>query len=368
MGTYNKYSEVEDTILRQLYATASREEILSKLPNRTWNAILRHAKEDLKLSRIKMKTPTAHTWNVEEDKFIINSISTMTINQIAEIIGVSRQQVQRRMKQLNISTKAIRQVMWTEQEICILNEHFAKAPSDYIQEMLPDKTWEQIQDYAKTHLLFRTIRDVVSVNYRFFDEWNESSAYLLGFIMADGYIDSKHNSISIELHRRDSDIIYKIALAIKLHGQLYYQKDKHTIKLHIINSRLVSQAIKKGIPVKDKSYNATFPTDIPLQYVRHFIRGLIDGDGWAQFKEFQGTVAYNVGVCGTYDIVKGVRDNLYPCCSDIKIVRNTDTNYKFNLRGKRAFKVASWLYQDATLWLDRKYNVYVQAKEKYLKE
>lgn len=367
MGIYNKYSEEEDTVLRQLYSTASREEIMSKLPNRTWNAILRHAKEDLKLSRITLKTPKAHEWVTAEDKFIKDSLHTMTINQIANTLQLSKGQIQRRMKQLGISTKIMRYEMWNEKEIHVMERHFSEAPSDYIQEMLPDKNWQQILDYAQAHSLSRNVHDIVSVDYHFFDEWNEQSAYVLGFIMADGYINPERSLISIELHRKDADIIYKIALAIKLHEQLYYRKDKHCIKLCLTNSRLVAQAIQKSIPANNKSLQAIFPTNIPEQYLRHFIRGIIDGDGWTQFREFQGTLAFDIGVCGTYDIVKGIRDNLKPCCTDIAIVKDTDSCYKLNLRGKRAFNVASWLYDNATIYLDRKYNIYCEAKAKYNK-
>lgn len=372
MAKEPKYTEEERQILLRHYETADKDFLLSLLPGRTWRGILKFSRENLNLSREHKKSSNPFFWDDNKDKKLVSLLQDHTQAFCAEILGCSRHQLQDRLRFLQTTTHNLRSVSWTEQEIQIIQEHFCNAPKNYLLRLLPNRCWNQIYNYGKTVLhLSRTSKDVTYLNYKFFDNWTEQSAYVLGFIMADGYIhladnDCHRNILSICLHERDKDIIDKIMMALSFEGKVVYHKG--TVTLQISNRHLIEQVALKGIPVKDKSYCAQFPDTIPEPFVKHFIRGLIDGDGWIQYKYFQGTLAFGIGLCGTYGIVEGTRDRLLPNCSDIQLVKNTDINFKINIRGKRAFKIASWLYQDATIYLNRKYNIYVQAKEKYLRE
>lgn len=372
MAKEPKYTEEEKQILLKHYETADKDLLLSLLPGRTWRGILKFSRKSLNLSREHKKSSNPFAWDGNKDNKLISLLQNHTQEECVEILGCSRHQLQDRLRFLKTTTRDLRNEPWTEQEVQVIKEHFCNAPKDYILCLLPNRCWNQIYSYGKSVLhLSRKSKDITYLNYKFFDRWTEQSAYILGLVMADGYVhlaDSNchRNILSICLHKRDEDVIRKIVTALSFEGKVINHKD--TVILQISNRHLIEQIVLKGVPIENKSYCAKFPDTIPEPFIRHFIRGLIDGDGWLQYKLFQGTLAFNIGICGTYDIVKGVKERLFPDCSDIQLVKNTDVNFKINIRGKRAFKVASWLYQDATIWLDRKYNTYVQAKEKYLKE
>lgn len=371
MGIYNKYTEAEITILRQNYSTASKDELQALLPNRTWDSILRYGREVLKLDRSNKRIVNRYNWNSEKIQMMIDLLkSNLTIEQVAKKLGCTRSHIQGYLKKMNMSVTFIKRNFFRDSEIATILKHFENAPKEYLLEKLPTKQWEQIYRFAHTQLrLNRNVSDTTYLNYDFFDDWTEMSTYLLGFIMADGYIHladdkTQRNILSIEVSRRDSDIIYKIAQVLAFRGRLTYTDS--SIGIQISNRHIIEQVAEKGIPIKNKSFSAKFPNNIPENMLKHFIRGLIDGDGWCQFTEFQGTLAFNIGFCGTYDMIQGVRSHLNIDCADIQIVSNTNNNFKFNVRGHRGFQIASWLYDDAVIYLDRKHDIYQQSKVKYL--
>lgn len=117
-----------------------------------------------------------------------------------------------------------------------------------------------------------------------------------------------------------------------------------------------------GLPMERKTYTANFPSHIPEEMKHHFIRGLVDGDGWV-------TVAKrgyaSIGIVGTKNILYGVRDS-YPCDCSMNAVRHKGKNFwDLMINGHKAMNILEWLYGDASVYLNRKYNKYLEAKKLY---
>jgi len=116
----------------------------------------------------------------------------------------------------------------------------------------------------------------------FFEVINtEEKAYWLGFILADGYI-NLNNGPRLEIGLKNTD---------EPHLKLFQQhiQSNHPIRhrdynncqsstLTIYNKKLVEGLIKHGI-TQAKSLTALPYTDLPYELVRHYIRGILDGDG-----------------------------------------------------------------------------------------
>lgn len=156
----------------------------------------------------------------------------------------------------------------------------------------------------------RKTQDKYSVNYHAFSKWNEFTAYVLGFTMADGYLkrnygQRRENSWQFELAEYDRDILDKIVINLNYEGKVRISK-RHTAKLAISNVKLIDDLIQKGIPVIDKTKNAFFSPNIPVEFINDFIRGLFDGDGFI-YKD-NGILTFQL--LGTKKLLSKIKDVL----------------------------------------------------------
>ena len=373
------WTQEEDNLLTQYYQEWSKESLLAAIPGVSWIALRNHATHKLKLSR--QDRTHRKVWSSSEEDQIVSMLKTMSVQKVADYFNVSYDKMEDKIHKMGYKAKDLRSESWTQEEDDILQEHFSYAPISYLKEKLPNRKWNSIlQRGRKTFKMDRIAQDKTYLEYRVFDIWNEQTAYIFGFILADGYIKSKDygsdsNILQISVHSRDVDIIYKIAAVLKYRGTISHivshgdgikrKNDTPESSISCSNRWLINQLATKGMTMLDKSNTAVFPASVPQQYIRHLIRGIIDGDGWTSAKQIHDYDTFIVGVCGTYDVVSKIKENLPIDCSDIAIYQMTKTCFRWNIQGERAFKIAEWLYKDATIYLDRKYNEYCQAKQKY---
>lgn len=125
-----------------------------------------------------------------------------------------------------------------------------------------------------------------SVNEQFFDEWSEDMAYTLGFILTDGCVSG--NAVSIS----QADPIPLEAIKRMMASEHpIRESDNHGHVLHTLTigrKSLVEALFKRGI-YEAKSLNVELPS-VPDKYLPDFLRGVIDGDGWAHPKGYMVTI------------------------------------------------------------------------------
>ncbi len=363
------WSEDEISLLKENYLCKNEQELLLLFPGRTIGSIRQKA---LKIGLKKDgKRPGAKYWTPEEENRIEKYIAYKSVSEIANIFDVPYAKMVDKIHKMGLNAKKARNEIWSLQEDNFLKKHFVYAPRDYICQHI-DRTWSSIKQHggSKALGLQRIARDITSVNYRFFDNWSEDVAYWLGFIMADGYLSMREGDtyLQIEQKSRDVDIIYKLAASLKLLGRIYISPSKDSVKLLCSNWWLCNQLVSKGIPSKNKSSAATYPQGMPQQYDKAFIRGLIDGDGWCSYNDNQRYKTFFIGVCGTLELLTEVKNRIPFDLNNISITisNKAKTCYHLNIQGKKGFDIAAWLYEDATIFLDRKKQNYEQAKQKYL--
>lgn len=375
-----QWNEQEIAILNQCYATSSRDELLQYLPDRTWAGIRQYATKHLGL-RQRVPDPNKKKWSIEEEEQIKTLILEYTTQDLAERFNISFDQMEYKLKEMGLLDARNYGDIWMANEKDILKQHYEYAPKDYILALLPNRKWNAIQQQAHKFLdLQRKANDLTYCKYRLFDEWNEKVAYLLGFIMADGYIQLRDyggnsNTLQINVDVKDIDIIYKIAATLKYRGNIQHKcrfredrnQTEYNVGIQISNKWMIQQIHNKGVPLRNKSHTATFPKNVPISLIHHFLRGLIDGDGWISWglrKANKNFYSISVGLCGTYDIVEYSQQYL-PLNTVTSIRRVRNNTFAWNIEGEQAFNLCEWLYKDATIFLDRKYEAYCQAKQKY---
>ena len=132
------------------------------------------------------------------------------------------------------------------------------------------------------------------------------------------------------------------------------------------------ESLAKWGVIPNKTHILTFPNFLREDLYRHFIRGVLDGDGCIHKRSDKYNGWSNVDICGTYDFCVGLKDyietKLNIHCSVIRSDKN-QTTYRTTIGGTyKAEKFLDWLYEDAELYLERKHQIYLDSYKNYKKE
>lgn len=197
---------------------------------------------------------------------------------------------------------------------------------------------------------------------------SEYKAYWLGFIYADGSV--YKNRLEIGLKLSDEDHLIKLKKFLNTNKEIEYHTRKCGIStnpnkelqcciLHVQSKKLVSNLKSLGC-VPKKSLILKFPTEdiVPKNLIHHFIRGYFDGDGCI-FIDKSKTHSIGFQVTGTYDVLNNIKRILDIKANVRKVGNIYDLRCKGNIKGLWIF---DYLYKDANVYLDRKYNIYKQFK------
>lgn len=206
----------------------------------------------------------------------------------------------------------------------------------------------------------------------------EEKAYWLGFIFADGYIDSSPLDKSkktkylfeISLKRDDSSHLDKfnffmkhINNNVKIGTVMCGNTVCERCRWSVVNKHLWTVLNNYGCTPR-KSLTLKFPNEKIFKYpilIKHFIRGYIDGDGCLSWSNHQHTSAI-LSVLGTEDFLTDVKKYL-PVKFDYILGYNSkksDITRVLSIHGKNAFDIVKYLYKDSTIYLSRKYEKYLE--------
>ena len=117
------------------------------------------------------------------------------------------------------------------------------------------------------------------VNEKVFDEWNDSSAWLIGILWTDGYIVAE-NSFGIKL--KDMQLLEEIKhrLGTDIKTKIYKNKDTEGEYgyFSIANKHIADRLRSIGMH-QNKTFTIQYPLGMPDNLFGSFLRGVIDGDG-----------------------------------------------------------------------------------------
>jgi hypothetical protein len=192
-------------------------------------------------------------------------------------------------------------------------------------------------------------------NESFFQDLEgEAQAYYLGVLAADGCV---HRDLDgVELTLQESDVQTLLDFKKVLGGtspELYYKRKKigvNAYRLTLCSKKMALDLNSWGIsPAKTHSLEIKRP--IPSHLLRHFLRGLWDGDGWIGESNFSLLTAseafanqlqqmfYQISGVEFFWKWKKVRDTRYPI---------------FEGSSKKHTPILQAMYQDCSYFMERK--------------
>ena len=218
------------------------------------------------------------------------------------------------------------------------------------------------------------------VNHDFFDEINtEEKAYWLGFIYADGYITVREGRLmfGVSLSSKDRNHLVLLINCLESDYKIKEYKVSSGYKVGVKYSRLIisseklcNDLIKHGV-FKQKT-NILLPPKIKRELIRHFIRGYIDGDGSIYKTANDYGYDWHLNIVGTNELLTFIIEYFF----DEKLVQRKTKlekrkkhhkisyiRYGGNIQTKR---ILDNIYQDANLFLERKYDVYKELLDYYV--
>lgn len=198
---------------------------------------------------------------------------------------------------------------------------------------------------------------------------NQFESYLYGLILTDGslYLQSRNRGrISIEIQASDIDLLYQLQTQIP-HSSVRtrtrdtnFKQNYHSAIFTNYQKEFRDRFIEYGIPIKDKKIIGTVPT--VLYSPKDFWRGVYDGNGSIGF------TSKNEPFISLVTKSEPLKKELCKLlASKFNIHKNINPNQRdqvFNivLKNEDAIQFCNFIYKNATIYLQRKYDEYQKMK------
>lgn len=217
---------------------------------------------------------------------------------------------------------------------------------------------------------------VYTLDEHYFDKINsQNKAYILGLLYADGYNTINKGTIRLQLSVDDEEILNKINAEVgsnrplklvdcskRVYGNGYTSKNMYDLELFSVH---MCKTLDAAGMHQNKSLILDYPSFLPDDLNKHFIRGYFDGDGSIyQFIKKSGYPQTTLTITSTENFcnkcLQIIRDktsiggNIYDasCHNGVtKVITVCGNN--------QCKKITDWLYEDAEMFIQRKYDRYI---------
>lgn len=192
----------------------------------------------------------------------------MSLTDIGKLAGCTRVNVHYKLKKFRIAARSK-----TEARTIALDKGKIKTTRT-------DEFGNEVE------VVFQKIR----YNEKFFKQWSAEMVYVLGLIYTDGNLsfntsESGYKLGILSFGQKDKKLVKKFLNLMKCDVKIRFRKRREfktttageLYYFSIGNNDLAVDLIKLGI-TPNKSLDMKFP-EIPNEYLRHFVRGIFDGDG-----------------------------------------------------------------------------------------
>ena len=191
---------------------------------------------------------------------------------------------------------------------------------------------------------------------------DEQSAYWLGFLAADGSCGRWTTRLALAI--KDADHVRLFADWIQTTAPIVVSdralngKTFSIATLDINSVALVRRLIGHGL-VKQKSIHMQPPTTVPEHLIRHWARGIFDGDGHVGHYTSGRYRKENCRLVGTADVIPWFAEQVKMAtgCPAAAITKRHPDRPGLTLvysGRQRILKVCDWMYEGATVSLRRK--------------
>src|SRR5271166_3038162 len=218
---------------------------------------------------------------------------------------------------------------------------------------------ETLRKYFIQHNISYNKREKYTSN-NIFNQDTEASFYWAGFIAADGNVEKESNRIKIELCLEDIGHLEKFKKDVSSTAPIHIVKSTDdrpqfkqefymSAKIRFNSAEMIKSLLRFNI-VANKSKTYDIPDWIfthPLCH--HFLRGLIDGDGWSYIENGSS----QIGLSGSPFTINKIINYFGSQLDNLQHAVRTDTLNIIrctNLRDNT--KIINFLLKDATIFLD----------------
>lgn len=202
---------------------------------------------------------------------------------------------------------------------------------------------------------------------------NQTNAYFLGLIIADGNVfkdDYSNRQASISITLEDSDIYMLQKFKDEIRVETSINSDGRGSSMIAVRSNKMANDLSKYGVVPRKSL-ITYLPEIEPSLMRHLIRGILDGDGNVQGKQtnINNRYKHSVGFCGSNLLMTQIRGWLV---ENVGVSKNKIYEYS-----NRCLSMVTWasitdmqllyhyFYDDSDIYLTRKKDIFDKVMNHY---
>lgn len=211
------------------------------------------------------------------------------------------------------------------------------------------------------------IKNFYKVNEIAFEKIDTSEkAYWLGMLYAEAYVNSFKSVLEFTLKKEDKTHVVKFKNFLDAENPIKTKKIKNkngkeylASTLKIYRKKIVKDLISLGC-IENKSLILTFPdySIVPKHLMRDFTRGYFDGDGCISLSSRRKGRECSVAFVGTVEFLDGIRKEM-----DLPKKKYQTEGNAFSLKYDGVdipLNILNYMYRDAEVYLERKYNLYRQ--------
>jgi len=182
---------------------------------------------------------------------------------------------------------------------------------------------------------------------------SEAKAYWLGFLYADGCV--YRQTVRVLLSSTDEGHLQRLLNCVGSDQPIRSVRcGKHPGALLVVRScDWVMDLSRHGVCPR-KTYTGQHPTNVPAALVRHFVRGVFDGDGCVSYSRNQAAVDWTGGEAFLRWLAVQITTEVGLSGHS---PRKTASKHAWRLQyagNRQAAALRDWMYRDATVWLPRK--------------
>lgn len=201
----------------------------------------------------------------------------------------------------------------------------------------------------------------------------EVQAYWLGFFFADGFITPSKGTVGITLAFEDFNHLLKLALSVGLDAsaiKIYKRSPgnwqvQDSVRLLFARRPFYESFLELGYS-RRKADRVQFP-DIPAHLLRHFIRGMFDGDGYVNLHiskgKYKDIARFHWGLSvANEQFAQLILRTLREATGEHIHLGRDHSIWRVNATNQVALiALYRYLYEDATVFLERKHNKFLEA-------
>lgn len=256
---------------------------------------------------------------------------------------------------------------WTKDRVDLLKKIYPVTEiRNELLEHFSGRTWRSVQAQAARLGLRkpRAANSQFTCNHNLFSEWNEVSAYLLGYLEADGYFLrdkrlSQLTPIRVTFCTSDKDKEYldQLKVLTGYTGRTSYREHRLSNGKTYHSYAFTISSRQWSRDLEGKYRIGKIPECITEELLSHYIRGYFDGDG----SIFTSSQSGNVHSCFVFsnksfaETVSNSLESVIGSKRTIYLKTNSKRCWYINLSAAVTLKLINWMYFNSNIYLKRKY-------------